>query len=125
MSLFNSASFSAEADKQELINAAQGAAQAVVAAGQARAQSIEIVAKALEGENGHDAAGLAVAEKYVQAFEKLAKTNNTLILPSNTGDVSSMVAQVSGALFRGKKKYESIFSSEINLGEKILQLNQE
>ena len=37
---------------------------------------------------------MAVAEKYVTAFQSLARTNNTLILPANTGDVSSMVAQV-------------------------------
>ena len=83
-----------EAEKQELVNAAQGAATAVIAAGKARAESIQMVAKSLEKENGHNAAALAVAEKYVAAFEKLARTNNTLILPSNTGDVSNMVAQV-------------------------------
>lgn len=86
---------SSEAEKQELINAAQGAAEAVIAAGRARAKSIEYVSRALssEGGNGHQAASLAVAEKYVTAFQELARTNNTLILPSNTGDVSSMVAQ--------------------------------
>merc|ERR1711953_11428 len=82
-----------EAEKQELINEALGQAEAVVAAGKARAQSIELVSKALCGENGQNAAALAVAEKYVGAFGELAKTNNTLILPANTGDVSSMVAQ--------------------------------
>jgi len=82
-----------EAEKQELINEAQGQAEAVIAAGKARAQSIELVSKALCGENGQNAAALAVAEKYVGAFGELAKTNNTLILPANTGDVSSMVAQ--------------------------------
>ena len=61
----------------------------------ARAQSIELVSKALDEVNGSNAAALAVAEKYVSAFQELAKTNNTLILPSNTGDVSAMVAQVS------------------------------
>ena len=83
-----------KAEKQELINEAQGQAEAVIAAGKARAQSIELVSKALCGENGQNAAALAVAEKYVGAFGELAKTNNTLILPANTGDVSSMVAQV-------------------------------
>ena len=34
-----------EAEKQELINAAEGSAKAVVAAGEARAKSIELVAK--------------------------------------------------------------------------------
>merc|ERR1711981_814129 len=82
-----------EAEKQELMNEALGQAEAVVAAGKARAQSIELVSKALCGENGQNAAALAVAEKYVGAFGQLAKTNNTLILPANTGDVSSMVAQ--------------------------------
>lgn len=87
--------FFSEAEKQELINAARGAAEAVVAAGRARAESIELVAKSLQNKDGHNAASLAVAEKYVTAFQELARTNNTLILPSNTGDVSGMVAQVS------------------------------
>merc|ERR1719328_299240 len=82
-----------EAEKQQMINEAQGAAEAVVAAGKARAQSIELVSKALGEINGSNAASLAIAEKYVTAFQELARTNNTLILPSNTGDVSSMVAQ--------------------------------
>jgi len=82
-----------EAEKQQMINEAQGAAEAVVAAGKARAQSIELVSKALGEINGSNAASLAIAEKYVTAFQALARTNNTLILPSNTGDVSSMVAQ--------------------------------
>lgn len=34
-----------------------------------------------------------MAEQYVGAFNKLARTNNTLILPSNVGDVSSLVGQ--------------------------------
>jgi len=82
-----------EAEKQELINAAQGAAEAVIAAGSARAKSIDLVSKSLCGPNGQSAANLAVAEKYVTAFQSLAKTNNTLILPANTGDVTGMVAQ--------------------------------
>ena len=84
----------AEAEKRELINAAEGNAQAVIAAGKARAESLSIVAKALAQEKGGNAASLAVAESYVGAFENLARPNNTLILPANTGDVSSMVAQV-------------------------------
>ena len=35
-----------------------------------------------------------MAEKYIKAFEQLAKQGNTLILPSNAGDISHMVAQV-------------------------------
>ncbi|GAA6069044.1 stomatin-like protein 2, mitochondrial [Tachysurus ichikawai] len=43
--------------------------------------------------NGNSAASLSVAEQYVSAFSNLAKHSNTVILPSNTGDVSSMVTQ--------------------------------
>ena len=65
----------------------------MVAAGKARAQSIQMVSESLGKRNGQNAANLAVAEQYVEAFQHLARTNNTLILPANTGDVTSMVAQ--------------------------------
>lgn len=45
-------------------------------------------------QNGDAAASLTVAEQYVSAFSKLAKDSNTILLPSNPGDVTSMVAQV-------------------------------
>lgn len=99
-----------EAEKQQLINEAQGAAEAVVAAGKARAQSIEMVSKALGQTNGSNAASLAVAEKYVTAFQELARTNNTLILPSDTGNVSSMVAQALGIYSQLKDKQPQITS---------------
>jgi len=82
-----------EAEKREIVNAAEGAARAVVAAGEARAESLQLVAKALAAEHGDSAASLTVAEKYVTAFGNLAKESNTLMLPSNAGDVNSMVAQ--------------------------------
>lgn len=43
--------------------------------------------------NGANAASFHVAEQYVGAFNKLAKTSNTLILPSNVGNVPSLVAE--------------------------------
>eukprot|EP00088_Acartia_fossae_P008631 TRINITY_DN14148_c0_g1_i1.p1 TRINITY_DN14148_c0_g1~~TRINITY_DN14148_c0_g1_i1.p1 ORF type:complete len:361 (+),score=58.24 TRINITY_DN14148_c0_g1_i1:30-1112(+) len=82
-----------EAEKQERINAAEGAARAVVAAGEARAKSIDMISMALQHENGSAAANLAVAEKYVSAFGELAKETNTVLLPSNPGDVTGMVTQ--------------------------------
>lgn len=48
----------------------------------------------LWSQNGDAAASLTVAEQYVSAFSKLAKDSNTVLLPSNPGDVTSMVAQV-------------------------------
>lgn len=45
-------------------------------------------------QNGNAAASLSVAEQYVSAFSNLAKQSNTILLPSNTGDISGMVTQV-------------------------------
>jgi hypothetical protein len=51
------------------------------------------IASELKAPGGLDAANLRVAEQYVAEFGKLAKENNTLILPANAGDVGSLVAQ--------------------------------
>ena len=40
-----------------------------------------------------DALSYKVAEQYINAFGQLARTANTVLLPSNAGDVSSMVTQ--------------------------------
>ncbi|XP_014206562.1 stomatin-like protein 2, mitochondrial [Copidosoma floridanum] len=82
-----------EAEKQEQINKASGEAEALLAVATARAGGLKIIASSLEGKHGQDAAGLSVAQQYIQAFDKLARTNNTVIIPSNVGDISSFVAQ--------------------------------
>jgi len=38
------------------------------------------------------AANLKVAEHYINAFGLLAKTNNTLIVPSNVSDMAGLIA---------------------------------
>ncbi len=81
-----------EADKQERINSAQGEAEAILAKAKASAESIRVVAEAIK-EQGEPAVSMMMAEKYIGAFEKLAKESNTLLLPSQAGDPSSMVAQ--------------------------------
>lgn len=82
-----------EAERAQLINEAEGQAKAVIMAGEARAQSLRAVAAALGDTDGGSAASLAVAENYVKAFGNLAQESNTLVLPSNVGDVNGMVAQ--------------------------------
>ncbi|CAL7942311.1 unnamed protein product [Xylocopa violacea] len=82
-----------EAAKQEEINKASGTATALVAVAEARAKSLKLVAGALTLTDAKNAAAYSIAEQYVKAFNKLAKVNNTVILPSNVGDVSSLVTQ--------------------------------
>ncbi|XP_070845794.1 stomatin-like protein 2, mitochondrial [Chaetodon trifascialis] len=82
-----------EGEKAELINQAVGEAQAVLAKAEAKAKAIRLLSEALTEQNGNAAASLSVAEQYVSAFSKLAKESNTILLPSNTGDISGMVTQ--------------------------------
>jgi len=82
-----------EAEKQEKINYALGEAQAVIAKSEARAKSIEMIGKTLAKDAGKNAGSLIVAEQYVKAFQHLAKNSNTILLPSDAGNVPSMVAQ--------------------------------
>lgn len=82
-----------EAERQEQINKASGEAQAMLALAQARARGLEMVAGSLKTKDGQNAASLNIAELYVQAFQNLAQKGNTLILPSNAGDITSAVSQ--------------------------------
>ncbi|XP_053159364.1 stomatin-like protein 2, mitochondrial isoform X1 [Hemicordylus capensis] len=85
-----------EAEKAERINNAAGEANAMLVKAQAKAEAIRLLAAALAQQNGSAAASFSVAEQYVGAFSKLAKEANTILLPSNTGDVPNMVAQALG-----------------------------
>lgn len=83
-----------EGEKQSEINVAEGKAQDTIAIANATAQAISLIAKASEEQGGNTAINLKVAEQYIEAFSNLAKTNNTLIVPSNLSDVSGMVGSV-------------------------------
>ncbi|MCX8744985.1 SPFH/Band 7/PHB domain protein [Snodgrassella sp. B3882] len=74
------------------INRAEGEAQALRLVAQASADAIRQVAAAITEPGGNEAVNLKVAEQYVEAFAKLAKTNNTLIMPANVADIGSLVS---------------------------------
>jgi len=81
-----------EGEKQAAINNAQGEAAAVLALAEATASAIRQVASAIQSPGGIDAVNLKVAERYVDAFGNLAKTNNSIIIPANLGDVGGLIA---------------------------------
>lgn len=81
-----------EGEKQAEINRAQGEAAAIVALADASASALRQVGEAISSPGGMDAVSLRVAEHYVDAFANLAKTNNTLIVPANLGDMSTVIA---------------------------------
>ena len=74
------------------INEASGEAEAIKSIADATAESIRKVAAAINDEGGMDAVQLRVAEQLVDQFGNLARTNNTLILPANFGDLASIIS---------------------------------
>ena len=81
-----------EGDKTAKINKAQGDATALRLVAEATAAAVESVAAAIGKEGGAQAANLKIAEQYILAFAQLARTNNTMIIPTNVADVAGVMA---------------------------------
>ena len=81
-----------EGEKQASINLAEGQAKAIVALAQANAEALRQIGAAIREPGGHEAVNLKVAEQYVAAFDNLAKTNNSIIVPANLGEISGLIA---------------------------------
>ena len=87
-----------EAEKLRQINEAEGRAEEIKLIAQATAHGLREVASALSEPGGREAVNLRVAEQWVNEFGKLAKTNNTMIVPAQLGDVATMVSTVMGTM---------------------------
>jgi regulator of protease activity HflC (stomatin/prohibitin superfamily) len=80
-----------EGEKQAEINNAQGEAAAITAVADATAEAIRKIAAAIQQPGGEQAVQLKVAEKAVEAYANLARTNNTMIVPGNMSEVSALI----------------------------------
>jgi regulator of protease activity HflC (stomatin/prohibitin superfamily) len=91
----------AEGDKQEAIkksegerirmeNEALGKAAAIFEVAKATAQGIGEIAKAINQPGGKDAVSLRIATDWIQSFSSLAKTTNSMIVPTNVADLASV-----------------------------------
>jgi regulator of protease activity HflC (stomatin/prohibitin superfamily) len=105
----------AEGDKQELIKKSEGEMQKRINEAAGRASEIEQLAKAtanglraissaISEPNGLNAVNLRIAEQYLLEFGKLAKTNNTLIIPSNLTDIAGVIATATSVFNETKDK---------------------
>ena len=83
-----------EAEKLKQINEAEGRAQEIKLVAEATAAGIRDVASALTENGGREAVNLRIAEQWVSQFGQLAKTNNTMIVPAQLGDVATLVSTV-------------------------------
>ncbi len=92
-----------EGEKQAEINNALGEAAAITAVADATADAIRKIAAAIQQPGGEQAVQLKVAEKAVEAYGQLAKTNNTMIVPGNMSEVSALIGTAMGLLGKGGK----------------------
>jgi regulator of protease activity HflC (stomatin/prohibitin superfamily) len=93
-----------EGEKQRRINEAAGRASEIEQVAVATANGLRAISSAISEENGLNAVNLRIAEQYLSAFAGLAKTNNTMILPSNLSDVAGIVATATSVFNETKDK---------------------
>ena len=91
-----------EGEKQAAINKAQGEATALLTVAEATASAVRQIASAIGEDGGLQAANLKVAELYIAAFGNIAKQGNTLIVPANLTDISTVVSTAMTVLDRTK-----------------------
>ena len=96
-----------EAEKLKQVNEAEGKATEIELLAKATAAGIRTIAEAINAPGGSDAVNLRVAEQYIDQFGHLAKTTNTLILPSDVGNIAGFVGTVTKAMDQISKKPES------------------
>ena len=91
-----------EGEKQRRINEAVGHASEIEKVAEATALGIKLIAKALQEDGGDKALQLRIAEQYLDQFGKLAKANNTMIIPSSLSDMGGMIASATKIFQAGK-----------------------
>ncbi len=87
-----------EGEKQRRINEAEGRAVEIQRVAEATAEGIRKIALAINEKGGADAVNLRIAEQYLDEFGKLAKANNTMIIPSNLADIAGVIKTASAVL---------------------------
>ncbi len=90
-----------EGEKQAEINKAMGEAAAITAVADATADAIRKIAASIQQPGGDQAVQLKVAEKAVDAYAQLARTNNTMIVPGHMGEVAGLIGTAMALLKAG------------------------
>jgi len=91
-----------EGEKLRVMNEAEGKASEIERIATATAQGIREIAMAINEQGGMNAVNLRVAEQYLSEFGKLAKTNNTMIIPTDLADISGVVGSITSVMQRMK-----------------------
>ena len=80
-----------EGERQRKINEAEGRAREILLVAEAQAEGIRKVAAAIKSEGGLESVNMQLAQQYLAQFGNLAKTNNTMIIPSDLANVAGVI----------------------------------
>ena len=67
-------------------------------AAEATANGIREIASAINEKGGVNAVNLRIAEQYLGEFGKLAKTNNSIIIPTNLADIAGVIKSAASVI---------------------------
>ena len=91
-----------EGEKQKRINEANGRATEIELVAIATAKGIREIANSINEEGGMNAVNLRIAEQYLAEFGKLAKVNNTMIIPANLSDIAGVISGITQVVEKTK-----------------------
>ena len=80
-----------EGERQRKINEAEGRAKEILLVAEAQAAGIRKVAEAIGEKGGLESVNMQLAQQYLNQFGNLAKTNNTMIIPSHLANVAGVL----------------------------------
>lgn len=88
-----------EGERQKRVNEAAGRAEEIRLVAQATAEGIRQIANAInDSPNGREAVNLRLAEQYINEFGKLAKENNTMIIPADLANIAGVIKAASSVI---------------------------
>ncbi len=85
-------------EREKRINEAEGRAIEIERVADATAKGIREIATAINEKGGVNAVNLRIAEQYLGEFGNLAKTNNSMIIPTDLADIAGMVKAASSVI---------------------------
>lgn len=80
-----------QGERERRINEAEGRAREITLVAEAQAEGIRKVAAALNEPGGLNSVNMQLAQQYLVQFGQLAKTNNSMIIPSDLADVAGVL----------------------------------
>ncbi|MCF7889243.1 MAG: SPFH/Band 7/PHB domain protein, partial [Victivallales bacterium] len=87
-----------EGHKQQKMNIADGDAYEVFKVAEATAKSLKLIGDAINQEGGSEAVNMKLGQQYINEFGKLAKENNSIIIPSDLANIAGFIKSAKAVL---------------------------